>query len=411
MTTAKRRPAGAWKERVAGALWENPVLVKEFRTRMRGTRAYWILFAYTLLIASILAFVYHLFFSSLAGDGYGSAARRAGELGRVMYGVVFVSQAIMVALITPALTAGTITIEREQRSYELLATTPLRPADVIRGKLSAAVSFAVLLLTSTLPLVSLCFLVGGVSPAEIACSYVVVACAAFCYGAVGVFWSATLKATAAATVAAYVTVFGSFLATVVPGVIAQERAWMGSGSGAAPDIPFQSLNPLMAAFRGVQPEHWFGVLAPTWLSASILLVLTGMLAAQQAMTRLEHFPAPRPGWARACATLLWAAFSFSLLAPILGGVTAAGLPPRTLPVRLEEATSVLVVIGGLLLALLSAVLNTCEPAARPRSAAEYLVSLLPHRAFDRGLGSGLPLLLGWGLLFLAIPPLGLLLSG
>jgi ABC-2 type transport system permease protein len=113
MTTAKRRPAGAWKERVAGALWENPVLVKEFRTRMRGTRAYWILFAYTLLIASILAFVYHLFFSSLAGDGYGSAARRAGELGRVMYGVVFVSQAIMVALITPALTAGTITIERE----------------------------------------------------------------------------------------------------------------------------------------------------------------------------------------------------------------------------------------------------------------------------------------------------------
>src|SRR5207244_1177935 len=118
--------------------------------------------------------MYFAYYSNAAAetDPYARGAvstQGARDLGRAIYFFAFIAQAIMVALITPAITAGTVTIEREQRSYELLAATPLRPSDIVRGKLTAAVSFVVLLLTASLPLVSLAFLVGGVSPAEIAC--------------------------------------------------------------------------------------------------------------------------------------------------------------------------------------------------------------------------------------------------
>jgi len=400
------------RQRLARATWENPVLVKEFRTRMRGTRAYWILFGYTLLIGGILALIYHAFALSL-GDDPSSGARRAGDLGRALYSTVFILQGIMVALITPAITAGSITIEREQRSYDLLVTTPLRPADLVRGKLAAAVSFAVLLLTVSVPLVSLSFLVGGVSPAEIACAYLVTAAAAFLFGATGIYWSAALRATAAATVATYLTVLGFFLATLVPGFVAQERSWMGSGSGAAPDIPFQSLNPVMAAFRGVQPEHWFGLDVPSWIGAVVLLILAGMLTTQLAMARLEHFVPPRPVWTRLLATLTWAAFSFLLIAPIAGSYSRMGLPMRTLPDRLSEILTGLLVAGGVALVVLTIALNTAEPSrsAEPRPIARYLTGLLPHRLFGGELPNGLPLALLWAALFATIAPLGLAASG
>ena len=38
--------------------FENPVLTKELRTRMRGSRAYWILFAYLFVLSLILFFAY-----------------------------------------------------------------------------------------------------------------------------------------------------------------------------------------------------------------------------------------------------------------------------------------------------------------------------------------------------------------
>ena len=86
--------------------------------------------------------------------------------GRRIYDAVFALQAVLIALITPALTAGAITLEREQRAYEMLVMTQLRPMEVVAGKLAAALAFVALLLTSSLPLLSLSFFFGGVSPGE-----------------------------------------------------------------------------------------------------------------------------------------------------------------------------------------------------------------------------------------------------
>ena len=38
------------------ALFDNPVITKELRGRMRGTRTYWLLFSYVLVLSLILFF-------------------------------------------------------------------------------------------------------------------------------------------------------------------------------------------------------------------------------------------------------------------------------------------------------------------------------------------------------------------
>ena len=57
-------------------------------------------------------------------------------MGRTFFEILFYSQAVMIALITPALTAGAISIEREQRTFEMLRGTILRPRSIVWGKLA-----------------------------------------------------------------------------------------------------------------------------------------------------------------------------------------------------------------------------------------------------------------------------------
>jgi ABC-type transport system involved in multi-copper enzyme maturation permease subunit len=402
------RLAGVWTA-LARATVDNPVLVKEFRTRMRGTRAYWILLGYTLLLSGVVAIMYFSY-EARAGEQADATTGVAGtqgarDLGRAIYYFAFIAQAIMVALITPAITAGSVTIEREQRSYELLVTTPLRPADVIRGKLSAAVSFVVLLLTASLPLVSLSFLVGGVSPAEIFFSYLVIALTVFLYGAIGIFWSATLRTTATATVVTYITVLSLFVLTMVP--------WMftsGPTSAATPDIPFQSLNPIAATFRAVQPEHFFTTQLPSWIASSLINLLLALLITNAAMSRLEHFDPPRPLWTRLYSTLLWCAFGLFFFAPmLLGGTPPSGINPGFI----TDLTFRLLTTMLVLVCVVTPIFNTGDLVVRRGESPlrRYLSGFLPHRMFANDLSCGFPLMVGWAVFLFALVPFGIALAG
>jgi ABC-type transport system involved in multi-copper enzyme maturation permease subunit len=393
--------------RIGRATVDNPILVKEFRTRMRGTRAYWILLGYTLLLAGVIAMMYFTSEANLAQQAenlYANlSSHEARDLGQRIYFFCFIAQAIMVALITPAITSGAITIEREQRSYELLVTTPLRQVDVIRGKLTAAVSFVVLLLTASLPLISLSFLVGGISPGEIAFSYLIVALSAFFYGAIGIFWSATLRTTAISTVVTYLTVLSLFIVSLVPGMMAPG---MGpAGTGDVPQVPFQSISPITACFRGVHSEYFFGTRIPSWIAGALINLLAGALVANCAMARLEHFDPPKPFWTRFLSTLLWCAFGLVLL-----GAWAGGSVPAWTTARTVNETSAYFMISLLIMAVLvTPIFNTGDLIVRRGESAlgRYLRGFLPHRLFGDDLSCGLPLVFWWLLVLVVAIPLGI----
>lgn len=178
----------------------NPVIMKELRGRMRGPRAAIIMTIY-LAVLTLMTLLFYWMFSATGS----ATSPQSSQVGKYIFYVLVVFQMIMVALLTPAFTAGSITAEREQRTLDLLMTTLLPARSVVFGKLGSALSYVVLLIIAIAPLESLAFMFGGVSPEEIVLSQVVMLMAALLFASAGIFWSSLLKSSVASNVLTYGT--------------------------------------------------------------------------------------------------------------------------------------------------------------------------------------------------------------
>ncbi|MDQ3928378.1 MAG: ABC transporter permease, partial [Chloroflexota bacterium] len=178
----------------------NPVIVKELRGRMRGPRAAVVMTIYLTVLTGVTL----LFYWMVAATS-GFTNPQSSQVGKVIFYVLVIFQMIMVALLTPAFTAGSITSEREQKTYDLLMTTLLPARSIIFGKLGSALAYVVLLILAIAPIESLAFMFGGVSPEEIVLSQVVMLAAALLCASIGIFWSALLRSSVASNVLTYGT--------------------------------------------------------------------------------------------------------------------------------------------------------------------------------------------------------------
>lgn len=189
--------------------FSNPVLARELRGRIRGRRAMIILVVYLAITAALTLLVYATIdasFASLVND-----PEEARIAGKGIFLTVMGAMLMQVCVISPLLTAGAIAGERERQTYDLLLISLLSPAQIILGKLAAAIAFTLLLIIAALPLAGLAFLFGGVSGAELLIGMIGILVTAVCYAAVGMFWSTLMRTTLAATVFAQGTVIAILL--------------------------------------------------------------------------------------------------------------------------------------------------------------------------------------------------------
>ena len=359
---------------------DNPVVTKELRGRMRGARTYWLLFGYLLLLSLILFFSYLGWWSSHSGTMETGASAAGFTVGRTFFKVLFYSQAVMIALITPALTAGAISIEREQRTFEMLRSTTLRPGSIVWGKLASSVSFVALLLTSSLPLLSLCFLLGGVSPGEVFFAYLLLVGDAFLFGAIGLCWSAYAANTATATVLSYATLIVFFVATFPFALPTFDT------NGYTPSYGLCALNPVGAVTGAVLPEHYYGWTLPGWVPALLMNGTLSALLVLACINRLEDFP-HRKASALRVVTLLFAGLIVFFGNGILFGTGPAvsGVAPS---IQMMMMTS----IAAVVLILFVPVLVTGDREAWGSQVSAQASAWSPRRIFGNAtLPSGLPL--------------------
>ena len=325
-------------KRAGRSLWaDNPILTKEMRTRMRGARAFWILFVY-LFVLSLILFVTYFSWWQTQRDSF-NAQNAAFTVGKTFYGVLFTVQALLVGLITPALTSGGVSIEKEQRTFELLSVSLLPRRSIVMGKLTAAVSFVVLLLVTSLPLVSIGFLLGGISPAEVATAFFLLTVTAFLYGAIGIACSAFAKSTTTATVMAYGTILAHFFVTLPLTLLAAPGFFGAPGAlGGGRSVGLTALNPIGAVTAGTTQETFWGIHSPAWLTALILNGFLGLIFTVVAVHRLEYPRSDRSGLLRALTTIyvgMGAFCAYSLLAPgstvIASDLTAAAMVTLLFP--------------------------------------------------------------------------------
>jgi len=183
------------------AVLQNPVILKEMRARMRGSRAFVIITVYLLLLSIAVALVY-LAYQSSAAIGPGSVQDRR-TFGKTLFGVVVWMELMTISLIAPALTAGAISSERERQTYDLLRVTLLSAPALVGGKFLSGLLYVLLLLFAALPVQSLALLFGGVSLIENLGATLILVTTAIAFCAAGVFFSSFLSRTLVSTVLAY----------------------------------------------------------------------------------------------------------------------------------------------------------------------------------------------------------------
>lgn len=130
-----------------------------------------------------------------------------------LYLFVAVLEFVMLIFIMPAISAGSISGERERQTLDLMLTTQMTSADIVLGKLMASLSTMFLLIVSSFPIIGMVFVYGGVTMRDIV---VLLACfmvAGLFVGSLGLFCSAWLKKSTLSAVVTYavmgVIVFGT----------------------------------------------------------------------------------------------------------------------------------------------------------------------------------------------------------
>ncbi|MEN9936844.1 MAG: hypothetical protein RLZZ387_3423 [Chloroflexota bacterium] len=172
----------------------NPILVKELRSRMRGARAFVLLTIYLLILSGVTLLLY----SGLSGN-IGSDLNAGRQIGKALFLVVAAVALVEVCVITPALTSGSIAGEKERQTFDLLVASLLSPWQIVWGKLASALAFALLLILAVVPVMSLAFLFGGVSAAEVLIALVGLLATAVFYASIGLFWSSVTRSSLGAT--------------------------------------------------------------------------------------------------------------------------------------------------------------------------------------------------------------------
>lgn len=177
----------------------NPVLQKEFKLRFRSKKPIIGLLAYLSAIGIlILGFIYLQTLSNPSGYFHPSESK-------TMFMLLSFLQAILVLFITPGLTAGVISSERERQTLNILLTTNQSSTSIIVGKLVSSLSYLLLLILASLPLYSFVFLFGGVSPATILKVFGFYIFTMLAFGSVGVFFSTIIRRTIVSMVTMYAT--------------------------------------------------------------------------------------------------------------------------------------------------------------------------------------------------------------
>lgn len=196
--TAAKHSWASWRNKLI-----NPVLNKEFKLRMRTPRAMWTLFFYLFAIG-LMAFsaIYIMQINMQSSQSFNP------EESKLLFYFLSFAQLGLIAFMAPGLTAGVISGEREKQTLNLLLTTQQSSATIVLSKLVSSLSFMILIVLSTIPVYSMVFLYGGISPKQLMLVFLFYLFIMLVLGSFGIFFSSLFKRTMVSVIVTYgVTLF------------------------------------------------------------------------------------------------------------------------------------------------------------------------------------------------------------
>lgn len=268
----------------------NPVLVKEVKLRFRSLKSFTGILFY-LIAMSIFVFGFIFLTTAFTGSGFFRP-----EESFFLFGLLTYIQLGLILFITPGLTAGTISTEREKQTLNILLTTSQSSMQIILGKLSSSIAFLMLMLVAGLPIYSLVFLFGGISPGQLGLIFLFFLLTMITVGSIGVMFSTITRKTIVSMIATYGTMI--FLAGVTAFffMIAVQVNMMGQGITTNP-LPlahfWASINPGVLIFTLLNPttenivSEATKIEFPVWAGYTIFYLLLAVTAIAISIKKLR----------------------------------------------------------------------------------------------------------------------------
>ena len=262
----------------------NPVLLKELKLRFRFFKSITGLLFY---LVALLIFIGGFLLIVME---YRNQTSLRPEESYFLFIMLAMLQMALVLFITPGLTAGAISSEREKQTLNMLLMTTQSSAQIVIGKLTSSIAYLGLLLIAGLPIYSVVFLFGGVSPWQLITIFFFYFVTMIAIGSIGLFFSIILKRTITSMIATYSTMvfLGGFTAFFffVSLMVSQMAAYnAGQSLTSAPFAYFwASINPgalvlsILSTEVSYGLEEVSGIGLPIWIPYLIFYVaLTALM--------------------------------------------------------------------------------------------------------------------------------------
>ncbi|GFI62365.1 hypothetical protein IMSAG049_01547 [Clostridiales bacterium] len=176
----------------------NPVLRREAKTTLRSWKIFYAIAGYILVVTGVTAIaIWQLMYNA-----YNPSFDPSSMID--LYIGITILQLVLVLLITPSFTAGSISGERERQTLDLLIVTKMSPFSIVIGKFMSGLSLIVLMIVATMPVFAVLMYFGGTSlPYVLAVTgYMLLVCGMF--GAIAIFFSTIFKKTVTSMVFTYI---------------------------------------------------------------------------------------------------------------------------------------------------------------------------------------------------------------
>lgn len=258
----------------------NPMVRKELNLRMRERRGWILPSLYLLVLGAVVALAYYL-----SAFEEGQVQVQGADVGIAMFLSAAYAQLGMLLLLAPIFSAGSLTIEKEQRTLAGLLTSLLSPLQIWWGKLVASLLFVLLLIITGLPILSVSFAFGGVGPWEVFIATMTTVIALSSLSAIGLYWSSVFRRSVHATAVTYATIIALTVITFIIFLIlvsTRHESWQ--------QFPWYVkcplyLNPAFFLTMGFSPAR---DLYPEWFRCLGVFVFLGLLTSLLTLWNLHR---------------------------------------------------------------------------------------------------------------------------
>ncbi len=284
-------------------MWLNPIVKRDVRVQSRSMKICWGVFAYEL----ILAFVFFVAMMVIEqGNRYSTNNIYSALVW--LYPVLAVTQLIILGIVVPVRTASSISGEKERQTFDIMMTTGMTPFSIILGKVMTAVVQSMFFVVASMPVMALCFVIGGMSISYLFWFLGVALLVSVFSASIGILCSSLCKRSISAVIMSYVFYIVFFVGTAAPffiyAIVEARRSYQGMApyNHGENTALFFLLNPavyLIEFFVKVMSGESF---------VSIFSNLTGTVQKKELISY-----AASGNWWMIISTVLFLAVSFSFL--------------------------------------------------------------------------------------------------